>query len=344
LTIDVLGQSILGHNFQALDSTTRSPTLEYYRTLVNAITRPFYFMFHRLDRWWNPFRYHAWHALYSLGEVFDQVIEARRATLAAESVSGDSGTPHPDVLSCLLAATDDTQDPEQRLTNKELKDNLTIMFIAGHDTTATALTAICYLLAVHQEYQDRLRAEINTVLPDANDVPKQSDKLPLLDAIIRESLRLYPPVKQFPIRHTDVDIDVEFGQLKTESDTTSPPTTTVRIPKGVNVIFDVYGLHHNPAVFPHPDEFRPERFLKGVDGAPVETGESGRFFAFNSGPRICLGMTFSLTEQRVVLATLVRRYKWTLPSDSIHRDHLVFFGSTLIAPKEVELIFEELAV
>lgn len=111
------------------------------------------------------------------------------------------------------------------------------------------------------------------------------------------------------------------------------------IPKGVRVQADMFLAQHNPAVWKDPEEFRPERF--GPGGEYEQHAKIGLVWApFGSGARQCIGMNFSLAEQRVVLAMLLRKFTWSLPEDSIHRGHIVFApGIGLLSAKDLYLNF-----
>jgi cytochrome P450 len=109
----------------------------------------------------------------------------------------------------------------------------------------------------------------------------------------------------------------------------------------VHVQAEIFLAHHNPAVWKDPEQFRPERFAAG--GENEENAKNGLAWApFGNGARQCIGMNFSLAEQRVVLAMLLRKFTWSLPEDSIHKDHIVFGpGIGLLTAKDLYLSFEK---
>lgn len=186
--------------------------------------------------------------------------------------------PGDDLLSLLITATDADGGPA--LTDREIRDELLTMFFAGHETSAAALTWALYLLAEHPDVADGLRAEIGTGVVTMPDLPR----LTLLDQVVQETLRLYPPAWVFDRspRH-----DLTLGGYA--------------IPSGANVLFSPWVVHRDPQWWEAPDEFRPQRF---ADSAPRPRGA---YLPFGDGPRLCIGNRFALTEIALVLANLLPR-------------------------------------
>jgi cytochrome P450 len=108
------------------------------------------------------------------------------------------------------------------------------------------------------------------------------------------------------------------------------------IPKGTSANIDLYAIHHNTNFWKNPDQFIPERF---AEGGEQESHEGLTWLPFGNGARQCIGMNFSLAEQRIVLALMVRKYIIDIPKDSIHYDHVVFDSTQTKAPKSLELTF-----
>ncbi len=172
------------------------------------------------------------------------------------------------MLSLLLAARDETGEP---MSDRELRDQLLTMLVAGHETTATALAWAFERVLRHPDVLARIQAEL------------AEDDTTYLDAAIKESLRLRPVV---PITARKLSVPYEV-------DGTLYPAGTVLMPC-------IYLLHRNPRIYEAPDEFRPERFL-----GQQPPGYS--YIPFGGGVRRCLGSGFALAEMRAVMATVLTR-------------------------------------
>jgi cytochrome P450 len=193
--------------------------------------------------------------------------------------------PGDDLLSLLVTATDEEGGPA--LTDLEVRDELMTMFFAGHETSAAALSWALYLLARHPEIAEGVRTEIAALGTDAVGFAELA-RLPLLGQVVSETLRLYPPGWLFdrsPLH------DIEVGGYL--------------VPRGANVLLSPWVVHRDPAVWPEPDEFRPERF---AGDPPARTA----YLPFGDGPRMCVGNRFAEAELRIVLATLLPRVGLTL--------------------------------
>lgn len=203
---------------------------------------------------------------------------------AREAGAGDS------LLGRLLDARD---DDGVGMTDRELRDELVTLFLAGHETTALTLAYTLWLLAEHPEHQDRVRAELDTVLGDRDPVAADLRALPLLHAVLDESMRLYPPA--WAVGRETLD-DVVLGGH--------------RIPAGTQVTASQWVVHRDPRFWVGPDRFRPDRWLNG------ETKDLPRmaFFPFGGGPRVCVGNHFAKMEAALVLATLLRHRRFATTS------------------------------
>jgi cytochrome P450 len=183
------------------------------------------------------------------------------------------------LLSRLLSARD---DDGSGMDDAQLRDELITLFIAGHETTALALAYTLYLLAEHPEIQDRVHAELDGQGPRTG---LERGELDLLDACIREALRLYPPAWAFA-REATVDIDVDGH----------------RIHAGEQVMISPWVLHHDPRWWVGPERFRPDRWRNGE----TDTLPKGAFMPFGAGPRVCVGQYFAWMELRIVAETWLR--------------------------------------
>lgn len=201
-----------------------------------------------------------------------------------------------DILNMLLLARDDQPNPGRAtLTTQEVRDNCHVLFGAGFDTAASALTWWIGLMATQPEVVSRLREELDAAgeQPTAETIAR----LPYLNATLKETMRLYPPSVAMFTRVAQRDLKLGDG--------------SVLIPKGTLVIVPIWNLHHDPRSFPAPMEFRPERFLPGAPGFP-----RGAYMPFGAGPHVCLGQHFAAIEMALIAARLITEFDLALPSGS----------------------------
>lgn len=192
-----------------------------------------------------------------------------------------------DLLGLLLAA----RDPEtgKGLSDIELRDNVVTFIGAGHETTALALTYSLYLIANTPEVQDRLLKEVRDVCGDRQIDADMVDAMPFHEQVIKESMRLYPPVA---IIDRMANADIDLGPVKVE--------------KGDLAFALVYIMHRHKLLWENPERFDPDRFSEErSEGRP-----RFQYMPFGAGPRICIGMKFAYMEAVAILATLVRALKF----------------------------------
>lgn len=222
-------------------------------------------------------------ALDSLNRIVERLIATKRRRLAGGK-EGD--TAHRDLLTILMLARDD--ETGESMSDRQLRDEVMTMMIAGHETTANALSWLWVLLDRHPDEQDRLRAELLAATggraPTVDDVAK----LPRLKAVISETLRLYPPVWMFDRRALGPD---DLGGTP--------------VAKGDLVIFCPYAIHRLPALWRDPEAFRPERFEAGAE----EQKNKFAYLPFSAGPRTCLGNSFAMIESQIIVGTLLSRFR-----------------------------------
>jgi cytochrome P450 len=181
-----------------------------------------------------------------------------------------------------------------RLTDRQLRDEMVTLLLAGHETTALALSYTFYLLARHLEAEARLVAELQEALggraPTAEDVPR----LRYAEWVVKEAMRLYPPAWGLG---REAIADCEVGGY--------------HVPRGTQVLTIQWVVHRDPRWFEEPEAFRPERWADDLERRLPRCA----YFPFGDGPRICVGQQFALTEAVLVLATVARRYRLTLVGD-----------------------------
>lgn len=191
-----------------------------------------------------------------------------------------------DLLSRLVEATG---DDGAHMSSRQLRDETMTLLLAGYETTALSLAWTWYLLSQNPAAEDRLHQEIGSVLAGRTPAPDDLDRMPYLNAVISESLRLYPPA--FAIgRSSKVPIDLGGYHF---------PEDTV-------FLMSSWVTQRDPRYFPDPLSFRPERWID----APAPEGF--RYFPFGGGPRRCIGQAFALMEIGLVVATLASRFRFRL--------------------------------
>jgi len=213
-------------------------------------------------------------ALADLDAVVYGIIAQRRAS------AEDPG----DLLSMLMQARD---EEGRGMTDRQLRDETLTLLLAGHETTAVALTWTWYLLAQHPEVLRRLRAELEEVLGDRDPGAEDLPRLPYTQAIVREGLRLYPPA--WVLSRQAVE-PFELGPH--------------RFPAGTPVLISQWVVHRDPRWYEEPEAFRPERWL----GDEARRLPAFAYFPFGGGPRRCIGEGFALQEAALVLAVMARRF------------------------------------
>jgi cytochrome P450 len=222
-------------------------------------------------------------ALASLNTIVERLIATKRRRLAVGSGPPDGRR---DLLTILMLARD--AETGETMSDAQLRDEVMTLLIAGHETTANALSWLWFLLDRHPDEQERLRAELVTATggrpPTVEDLPQ----LPRLKAVIQETLRLYPPVWMFDRRALGPD---KLGDTK--------------VAKGDLVIFCPYAIHRLPELWSDPEAFRPERFEAGRE----EQKNKFAYLPFSAGPRICIGNSFAMIESQIIVGTLLARLR-----------------------------------
>lgn len=199
------------------------------------------------------------------------------------------GRDHGDLLSMLIEATDAEGDGG-RMTDEHLRDEAMTLLMAGHETTANALTWTWYLLSQHREVEARLHTEIDDVLGDRAPTIEDVPRLPYARMVLSESMRLYPPAYAMG-RRARAEHAIDGW----------------RIPAGALVLVSQWLTHRDARWWPEPERFLPERFAS-------EAGDRPRFayFPFGAGSRQCIGESFAWTEGVLVLATIAQRWRFRL--------------------------------
>ncbi|HVD61996.1 MAG TPA: cytochrome P450 [Gemmatimonadaceae bacterium] len=205
-----------------------------------------------------------------------------------------SGEDRGDLLSMLLLAQD-TEGDGTGMSDAQLRDEALTIFLAGHETTANALTWTWYLLSQHPEVEKRFHAEIdslNGVSPTIDDLAR----LPYTRMVLAESMRLYPPAWAIGRRALDAFQMREFN-----------------VPAGAVVLMSQYVMHRDGRYFPDPERFDPERWTPEAQAARPKFS----YFPFGGGARVCIGEQFAWMEGILLLATIAQKWKMRLVPDQI---------------------------
>jgi len=217
--------------------------------------------------------------LLAVSEELERLIRGLIADKRARGLDGN------DVLSTLLRVHD---EDDGRLTDDELVGQTNFLFMAGHATTASALTWTVFLLTQHPRVLIELLEELDRESISDRPTVGELDRMRLLDAVINESLRLLPPV-------------IWWGRVST-----APfELGTYQLPKGTKVINSAFVTHRIPELYAEPQRFLPHRWLAG-EPRPFA------YLPFSAGPRTCPGSAFAMMEMKLVLIRLLRRFAITL--------------------------------
>ncbi len=203
----------------------------------------------------------------------------------------ESGEKHDDLLDMLLETE---YEDGTGMTEQQLRDEALILYVAGHETSANAMTWAWYLITSHPEIEEELLKSSYDIL--GNDSPS-FEKLRELGyslQVIEETMRLYPP-----------------AWITDREPLEDDETEGIRIKKGQDIIALIYSVHHNAKYWENPEEFKPERFTPENKKKHVPFS----YLPFGGGPRLCIGNNFALMEMQFVLVEMVRRYKFEIIKD-----------------------------
>jgi cytochrome P450 len=230
-------------------------------------------------------------------QVILGIIDARRRR------PGDAAAD--DLLSLLLRARD---EDGTAMTDAQVRDEAVTLFLAGHETTALALTYSLYLLATHPECQDRLADELGRVLDGRAPGIADLESLTYTDAVVLESMRLYPPAWVMARQALN---EVEIGGYQ--------------FPGGAEFVMSPWVLHRDPRNFDDPAAFKPERWESDL----LHRLPRFVYFPFGGGPRVCIGNRFAMMEAKLVLAVALQRFRFELTPET----ELALFPSVTLRPR-----------
>ncbi|KIM49563.1 hypothetical protein M413DRAFT_21761 [Hebeloma cylindrosporum] len=257
----------------------------------------------------------------NMARIGQRLLRDSKAAVAADEETGGkfekSAFKRRDLLSLLLRANMSTDlPPSQRMTDDDVLAQVPTFLVAGHETTSTATTWALFALTQSPEVQDKLRKELLTVGTD-NPTMDELNALPYLDAVVRETLRVHPPVASTMRVATEDDI-LPLGEPV--KDKSGNVLDSIKVKKGQTLLIPILALNRSKAIWgDDASEFKPERWENVPEAAAAIPGVWGNMMTFLGGPRACIGYRFSLVETKALLFTLIRAFEFELavPSDDI---------------------------
>jgi len=232
----------------------------------------------------TPANLRARRACRQLDDVIFRIIRERRQD------NVDRG----DLLSVLLRARD--EDDGTGMTDQQLRDEAMTLFLAGHETTALVLTWTWYLLAQHPEAEQRLWAELDTVLGGRAATADDWPKLKFTEMIALESMRLYSPAY---VIGREATADCAIGGY--------------HVPRGTTILMSPWVVQRDPRFFDDPNAFRPERWGE----ERIKSLPKFAYFPFGGGPRVCIGQQFAMMELVLILATLAQKVRFRMEPGAV---------------------------
>jgi cytochrome P450 len=234
--------------------------------------------------------------------IIKEIIEERKAS--NEEIN--------DLLNMLLETR--YEDTGESMSIEQLIDEIKVLFIAGHETTANALTFTLYLLGRNPEVQQKVFEEIIEVESQTSNSIEQLQKMIYTNAVLNESMRLYPPAWITDRQNLEDDSLAEF-----------------KIKRNTLIGVSFYELHRNPKYWNNPDEFIPDRFLGEQKKKSMQY-----FYPFGAGPRMCIGTGFAIYEMCLTISQIVKKYIIKSGNDTVQFNPLI-----TLKPINVEVSFSK---
>lgn len=279
VTADIILRTILS---ESLESEGARKIFDAFNLFQEKTVLMIQLSFLRLPLWFAPRTYFAWK---KAGKVIRELL-AETIRERYDAYQRGEKSDHKDILQSLMEARDPVDGSAFDLS--ELVDQVTMLFLAGHETSASGLSWSLFLISKCPDVQERLHQESLNVLRGREPEFRDMGKFKYARNVFRETLRLYPPVGFLTIRKT-------VGEQKVGK---------YDVPDGSPVAVSPWLVHRHRDLWDRPDEFDPDRFDGGLDQPKCA------YIPFGQGPRICIGAAFALQEAMLILAQLSRRYRF----------------------------------
>ncbi|KAI9345054.1 cytochrome P450 [Pilaira anomala] len=326
-TLEAIGRAGFGFKFNAI-SDNGNEWVKTYNSINDGIRDPLFFLFPSLDTtflWIFPERKRVHREWDKFSNMLSTIIQHKKEMIKNGIKNDALEDNERDLLSLMIESGN---EDNSALSDEELMSNLCIFFLAGHDTTANALSFAIHYLAENQDVQEKARQEAISILGDepCDILPTLEDtkKMTYINQIMKETLRIRGPVAKI--------VDRIAAEDTVLSDTF--------IPKGTLLTVNIFDIQHSSTIWNDPDTFNPDRFAE--DGERNRSaGEGWSWLPFGNGARQCIGMNFSLNEQRVMLSMLLRKYTWTVPENSKHKGGLITNSVGVIGPIDLDIAFHK---
>ena len=272
LTLRIVGKTLFDADFQSEATEVGQALPAALHELSAQMTGPEFILPSPIP---TPSRARLRRAVDRLDPLVLRMIAQRRA----------AGDDRGDLLSALLRVRD---EDGSRMTDTQLRDETMTIVLAGHETTALALTWALYLLGRHPAVNEKLVAELDTVLNGRAPGPQDLSQLPYTASVLSETMRLYPPI--FGIGRESIAACEING---------------FRLPAGTNVYLVPYVIQRDARWFDDPHSFRPERWLDGLAARLPRFA----YFPFGGGPRLCIGQPFAVLESTLILSSIAQQWR-----------------------------------
>ncbi|KAI9891478.1 MAG: cytochrome P450-dit2 [Vezdaea aestivalis] len=313
-TLANLSESIFGANFETLEKPD-APIHTLQLAVKREVFKPVFLSFPFLDRFPVPSRQRA-------RQLVSKFTDELCKNVCASKRNVTSTDPTDTVATRMLSAVG-----EGKLSNQQFRHNMIIVFLAGHENPQLQLVSLLYLLAKHQDVQQRLREEIQALGDDQATRLAKAPELAYLTSVLYEALRLYPPTSQIINRKTTRTVTLGGKIL---------------IPAGTYVGYNAYATGRDKRAWGEDaDAFRPSRWGDSKEEVAVryrQANSRGAFIAFHGGRRACLGQKFAMFQVRITVLELITRLKWKI--DPQWEERMTPAGP--LYPAQLRLNFEDL--